>query len=1140
MNNRLLKVIYLTLVLYCILFSQTLNAQEYRKYSKKVRKTERQLLKSTHQKQFDGQLKNNATPDRYWIQEYIQTMDPKEGRPTPEVLLPVLQQINNQSQYEVAAMPGTSQTAWIARGPNNVGGRTRALAWDPTDPAGKKVWAGGVTGGLWYNNDITNSNSSWVHVSSLWSNLSISCIAFDPIAPGTIYVGTGEGYGTTSSSSRGFGIWKSIDSGKTFSQLNSTTSYYYVNDIVVRNESGNSVVYAAVDAISFQGTYHGLSSYGLFRSTNGGSSWTNVIGNAPNSQKYAIADLEISADNTLWAGSRNNPYAGTDKGGGRVFSSSNGTTWTVKYTLPSKPGRVELACAPGNSKIVYAVFEFNQKADTMLVTNNAGSTWSSIAKPEDADNGISKWDFTRNQGWYDLILAVDPNDTNTVLVGGIDLFRSTNGGNSWSQISKWSNNNDLAFLNCSYVHADQHAIVFKPGSSSVCLFGNDGGVFYTANLTSAANSNVISERNKDYVTMQFYWGDLFAASGSNTMIGGAQDNGTVKLTSAGLGSGSPLTGGDGGYCFISPTSVSKQISSYVYNNYYYTTDNWSSGDVFIQDATTGKFINPAEWDDNGPGLFTGKGQGALYRRTLTSAPGTLQTITWTASGNVSAIHAAKLSNGKSRLWVGTDAGKLYKTEDAWASSPVFSNATGTINAGNISGIYNLRSGDTIAVTLSNYGVSNIYISTNNGISWTAKDGDLPNQPVWSIVLNPDKIGEAVIATETGVYGTSNIFASSPVWLPYTNGMGTAKIATLRYRKSDKMLMAVTHGRGIFTSDAWSKNTPQAYFGANKKAVCANQSVTFLDSSLNDPDEWKWSATPADYVFTGGTDGSSKNPQIKFTKGGVYSVKLTVKNQIGSDSLTRNSFILVTDTIANQVVLSASRTEVCNFDTFTIMAAYPAQLVGSNLQFKWNIAGVDSINTNSSYTVIAKNNQNYSVQLTTDKYCASPSVVNNNVVSVNIVPKTPLVSRNFDTLFVLSNDPGTYNWYRNGTFVGTGKSLKANQNGKYRAVLVNNGCVSDSSAIIDFNSLSVKTMRMEAGIRPIPADEGFHYISEFPIQKIRIFSTSGTEISSDLFTTSVTNNEATIGIKKLPDGYYFLRVTANSTETTYKFIKQSSK
>ena len=137
--------------------------------------------------------------------------------------------VNNNDA--IALQPGTSNSKWQLRGPNNVGGRTRAVAWDPNDTKGKKVWAGAVTGGLWYNNDITSAASSWVSVSDVWANVTVSCIAFDPNDSKIMYIGTGEGWGSSSSSSRGQGIYKSTDGGATFNLISSTSAFYYINDI---------------------------------------------------------------------------------------------------------------------------------------------------------------------------------------------------------------------------------------------------------------------------------------------------------------------------------------------------------------------------------------------------------------------------------------------------------------------------------------------------------------------------------------------------------------------------------------------------------------------------------------------------------------------------------------------------------------------------------------------------------------------------------------------------------------------------------------------------------------------------------------------------------------------------------------------
>lgn len=1215
----------------CATFAQQVEKNPAPKsYARKVRKTEKKLTRQAMRNHImEGKEAEKATPDLFWIQEYIATMNPATGRPEPEALLFVMQNLNNRKGVSSRAMPGTSVTPWTERGPNNIGGRTRALAWDPNDPNYKKVWAGGVTGGLWYNNDITSSSSSWVHVSSLWSNLTVTAIAWDPNNSAVGYVGTGEGFGTNSSTSRGFGVWKTTDSGKTWNQLSSTTGWFYVNDIVVRNESGSSVVYVAVDAMFYQGADHGLSTYGLQRSTNGGSTWTNVIGNSPNGYKYAIADLEIAADNRLWAGTRGNRYGGSDNGGGRVLHSDNGTTWTVSYAHTTKTGRVEVGVAPGHPNTVYAVIEVSQQVSGIIATFDRGANWNNRTEPDDADNGITAADFSRNQAWYDLILTVDPNDSLKVYAGAINLFRSTNGGSSWTQISKWSNNPNMNTLGCPLVHADQHAFLFKPGSSTTCIIGNDGGVYYSTNIGGAAtSSSAIVERNKDYNTVQYYWGDFGSGSGNNNMIAGSQDNGTQKFTSAGMNSGTTVTGGDGGYCFISPLNVNKQISSYIYNQYYYTTDNWSTGYQLINDGTTGKFINPAEWDDNGPGLFSGKGTGTAYRITLGTSPGTLETITWGSSGAVSALKAYRLPTSKTRLWVGTDAGKVLVTNDAWVTTPAFTDKSTGINAGNISDIHALRGGDTVVVTLSNYGSSfvNIYLSTNGGTSWSSREGNLPNMPVWSIALNPNNLGEAIIGTEAGIYGTTNFFGSSPTWTAYNTGMGTVKIRNIRYRASDKMLLAVTHGRGLFTSDAWSKNLPIVRFGASNRDVCTNQNISFTDSTLNDPTQWAWTFSPRNFSYMAGTDSSSKNPVVRFTKGGVYQVKLTATNSLGSGVLTKNSWITVTDTIPGMAAVFMSKSSLCAGDTFTMSINIPAALQGSIEAYQWRRNLTNTVAT-ATYNLAPAKNDSFSVLLTSNKKCVSPSsfrtaivrpavndIVNasakissgygctgrpltltvngtntggipawnwfkngspvagsgsslniatpvngdqywatvnvagpcvrpSNIISsdtASIVlqntPATPVITRNYDTLFAQNLGSGTYQWFRGGVAAGTGRIFRAAANGTYRCVYSENGCASDTSAAVVFNSLGLNDLDAGQWLYPNPAND--HVMVPAGCgHDIRIFDAAGARVAGSAY--QVTDNSGTIrlDVPVLSPGIYQVVISGKSGQCRYRFIKQ---
>lgn len=1072
-------------------------------------------------------LKNMPhTPDRYWQQEWIATMNPALGRPTPELLFEEMLQ-QQQSSLIRRAMPGTTKTSWTSRGPNNLAGRTRALAVDPTVSSGKKVWAGAVTGGLWYNDDITSASSQWKFVSGLWSNLTVTCIAFDPNAPGTMYIGTGEGWGSTSSSSRGFGVFKSIDSGKTFTQLAATKTYFFVNDIVVRSESGKSVVYCATDMQYVNGAWHGTTTGGLMKSTNGGISFTNVMPKIPGYTLSMIpADLEIGADNRLWVGTRRN-YAqtATDKGGGRVLYTDDGVNFTTVYTHADKAGRVELACAPTSALTVYAVFESNGKVDTLLRTFNKGTTWSSMKKPKDADAGIPATDPSRGQAWYDLILAVSPKDSSDVLFGAIDVFLSENSGGSFTQVGKWSDNSGLANLSCSYVHADQHNIVFIPGTNA-CMIGNDGGVYYCPDiLDNLSYQSVIYERNNGYIVTQFYWGDMSQTKAKNLMVAGAQDNGSHQLSTAGLANENMISGGDGGYCFISPTNDNKQVVSYIYNQFFATSDNWANAAKLIDDATTGKFINPAAWDDVNGALITGKGKCTLYRNKLGTSATLANTVTvsaTTANGAPSAITSSVSSTGKGQLYVGTDVGKVFVTNDIGVSTPTWTDITGTINAGNISDIFRLRRSDTLFVTLSNYGASvNIYMSTDAGKTWKSRDGNIADMPIWGILLNPRKLGEAIIATELGIYGTSDVFATSVVWTPYNDGMGAVKVANLRYRDADQTIMATTHGRGVFTSDAWSKASPIVKFGISKDTVCSHETLTLKDSSLNTPTLWSWSFSPrSGIIYRNGTDSTKQNPTVQFTRGGTYSVTLTASNAIGEDQLSKINRIVVIDSIPVSISIQSNPAVVCVNDTFSLTSTVNSNGKSIQTSFSWKKNGASLANTTANlYGLIPNTSDKYQLFVQSTTRCVTPNPGQSVIFSPSTKGiKTITVSCNLDTLKAMPLGTGTYNWYKNGVKVGTGQRFKPNQIGLYRCVYDENGCQSDSSAVIVLKSIGAnKLVASTITVFPNPAKGLITIKGLISPGSVRIYNALGQLVLNKEISNGQTSVD--LDIQRLVAGFY---------------------
>ena len=753
-------------------------------------------------------------PDLAFQQNYLSTMNPATGRPEEEKIFPILQMTKNMQQ-STARTPGSATSPWVERGPNNVGGRTRAIAWDPSST--NKVWAGGATGGLWYNSNITLSSTTWVAVNDFWDNIAVTAIAFDPNNSSIMYVGTGEGWGANSS--RGAGVWKSTNGGSSFSQISSTTGFYYVNDLVVRNESGTSVVYVAVAAHYYNGNYHGTSSEGLQRSTNGGSTWSQVLPTISGSAMRA-SDLDIAADNELWVGVAKNAYG---NGGGKIYASTSGTSFSLQYSH-SSAGRVNIACAPSNSNYVYAAFEGASQLSAFKQTTNDGSSWSTKSEPNDVDNGIPSTDFTRGQAWYDLTLDVDPNDMNTVIIGGIDLFKTTNGGNAWSQISKWSNNNNLASLNASLVHADQHAIVYKPGSSSVVVFGNDGGVAYSS--TANGSTPTILDRNKGYNVTQYYSGAIHPTSGSNYFLAGSQDNGTQKYNSAGMNSTVTATGGDGAFCHIDQTNGNYQSTAYVYNDFYHSSNGGASFNNISLDQSTGKFINPSDLDDNQNIMYTYKTQTSLYKVTgfQSSSPSISTVNISNLFTDASNLKVSPFTTSSTTLFVGTSGGRVFKITNA-NSSPSSTEITGTsFPTGSVSCIEFGQSENQIIVTFSNYGVTSVWYTGNGGTSWVSKEGNLPDMPIRWALFNPLNVNEVILATEVGVWTSSNFNTSSPTWTASNSGLANVRVDMLQLRSSDNEVIASTFGRGLFSCDGFSG-------GGSNPAYCA------ATSSSNPCDEY---------------------------------------------------------------------------------------------------------------------------------------------------------------------------------------------------------------------------------------------------------------------------------------------------------------
>ncbi len=784
-------------------------------------------------------------------QNFQMTVDPATGTIPRSRLWKATEYLKQQNQLKEKA--AISNIHWTERGPDNVGGRTRALLFDPNDPTNQRVFAASVGGGLWITENIHGSPVEWSAVDDYFDNLAITTIAHNPINPDTIYFGTGEGF-FNADAIAGDGIWRSTDGGVTWTQLSSTTSstYSYIQKIVV---DSNGYVYAA--------TRNG----GVRKSTDHGSTWSKVLGTSYSATTNRAADIEIASNGDLYAA------MGIFSTDGIYKSTDEGSNWTQVYTS-SGEHRIELACAPSDSDYVYMISQSssNYEANAVRRTTNGGSSWTTLTNPDDvfSDN------FCKSQAWYNISMAVDPYDRDNVVIGGIDLYKTTNGGTTWTEISHWYGATGLP-----EVHSDQHIALYAPNSSDTILFGNDGGIYLSTDISAGSPS--FSHQVATYNVTQFYGCALNPTALSGQALAGSQDNGSHRFDNQGMNSTTEVTGGDGAYVHIDQGDPSYQFTSYVYNNYYRSTNSGTSfsGSGLGFSNSAGKFINPTDYDNNAQIMYCSWNTGQYMRWTNPRSGNTASAVSFGGSGEPSALKADP--NIANRLYIGTDDGEVWKID----------NANGTITATDISpsgmgsnhyvSCIAVEDGDSnhLIATVSNYGVTSIYESTNQGSTWTSIEGNLPDMPVRWAIFSPIGGDSALIATELGVWSTDDINGTSTSWAATNDGLANVRTDMLQYRSSDSTVIAATHGRGLY-SYSFSEIL-DADFESNKQLVYPGEEVQFTDLSVA-ATSWAW-----DFDNDGNTDATTKNPSWTYYEGGYKTVALTIN---GSTTVTKTSYITV--------------------------------------------------------------------------------------------------------------------------------------------------------------------------------------------------------------------------------------------------------
>ncbi len=765
-----------------------------------------------------GMSKQEYGMDKWMEQNTKMTKDPKLGI-VPYERLAVAQAYTQSLMSN--PLTRTNALAWTERGPRNVAGRTRAFFVDRRDATGNTIFAGGVGGGIWKCTNFKSSNFSWTPINDNLPNLAISAMAQDPNNPNIMYAGTGEGW-YNADAIRGNGIYKTLDGGNTWFLLAETANggtngdFDFVQDIVV---TSTGIVFASARSARF------CNAGGVFRSIDNGLGWSRVIGSGTTCSaafNYRGADLEIASNGDVYA--TTGLQSDADINRGRIFKSlaSNGTnigasgTWTEitppGITTSTSWRRIELAMSSTNANVLYALCQrrASNAIGAIFRSDNGGTSWGTpLTLPTWCNQGTNSADFTNGQSWYDLIGAVSAADDNTLIVGGVDMLRTNNAGTSWAQISQWANGCGASINN---VHADMHNVMYYPGSGTELISTNDGGIYY-----SADGGGTWLARNTNYNITQFYAADFHPTS-TNYFLAGAQDNGSHRFNQAGMNTTTRVTGGDGAFCHIDQTDGQIQVTSYVFNNYYFSRNGGTSFST-VPGGTdnSGDFINPTEYDDEKDVLYTStriSEYGLITGLAGSTAP-VYQTVSLPdLIQQASAFKVDPNVAGGGTLWIaGSGSGNpvFVKISNAHTTTPTLIKSVVPFGfqSGSFISSIDVKPGNSnhLLATVSNYGVESVFESTNGGDTWTSIEGNLPDMPIrWGIFAPADGSltssttpGGIILATETGVWCTSTVSGSNTNWVPQNTGLANVSCYMVKYRPSDRTLVVATHGRGLYTS-----------------------------------------------------------------------------------------------------------------------------------------------------------------------------------------------------------------------------------------------------------------------------------------------------------------------------------------------------
>ena len=775
------------------------------------------------------------------------------------------------------AMASPQAPSWTAIGPQPVdafglvsSGRVTAVAVDPTN--NNVVYTGAADGGIW---KTTDGGNTWTALTDQQASLATGSIAIDPENHLTIYVGTGE-LNNAGDSYYGAGILKSTDGGNTWTQIpgpfaGGSGGGSRVGGLAVHPTNSN-IVLAAVG-------YGGPNNWGVFRSSDGGNTWTNVYFNGDqaynvifNPTNGNVAYASIDTDGVI-----------VSNDGGQTWSPANGTGANVLPT-GSSTERVALTMDPNNPSTLYAgiantPFGGPGTLYGLYKTTDGGTNWIQLTNAPNYCGG---------QCWYDNVIAVAPGNSNAVFAGGSgwenQLYQSLDGGNTWALTGPGNN---------STIHPDLHALAFT-SDGTILYIGNDGGMYSTTQIgvavTTVTSLNAGTGPGTGLGTLQFYPGPAIHPTNTNIGFGGTQDNGSMMYSGSLTWNGGGACG-DGARNLIDSANPDNVYESCVELSVWKSTDG-GSADSFnqVQNGLDPNGTDSVNWvapftmdPSNTQNLYFGTN--FVYQTTNGAGSWTAISPDFTSgTGNLNALAVSPVrsntvyagANGSSGPLVYVSTNALSGTGATWSNitDSFFPNRYLNVIAASP------NSSTTAYVGLSGFtgfgdNLGHIFMTKNAGSSWSDISGDLPNVPVNDISVDPDIANTIFVATDIGVFYTTNLGVS---WGTMVTSLPRATVTGLTYQHQTQTLWAGTHGRGMWSASVGSLVPVPGISSISPTSAIAGASpftLTVSGPAFNSSSVVQWNGSDLSTSFVSSTQITAQVPADDLLTGGT--IPVTVVN-----------------------------------------------------------------------------------------------------------------------------------------------------------------------------------------------------------------------------------------------------------------------